>query len=44
MAMVVFWAVPMMLLSHVPTIAPMPFELCGDVLAYFLLGDVVSYL
>ena len=42
-AMVVFWAVPMTLLSHVPTTAPMPFELCRDILLYFLLGDVVSY-
>jgi sterol desaturase/sphingolipid hydroxylase (fatty acid hydroxylase superfamily) len=42
-AMVVFWAVPMTLLSQVPTAAPIPFELCRGLLLYFLLGDVVSY-
>ena len=42
-AMALFWAVPMTLLSRVPTTAPMPFEFCRDLLLYFVLGDVVWY-
>src|SRR6185503_13720536 len=42
-AMLVFWAVPMTLLSRVPTSAPTPLELSRDLLLYFLLGDFVSY-
>jgi sterol desaturase/sphingolipid hydroxylase (fatty acid hydroxylase superfamily) len=43
MAMIVFLAVPMTLLSHVPAQAPTLRELGRDLLLYFLLGDVVSY-
>jgi len=42
-AMIAFWAVPMTLLSRVPTAAPTLVEFCGDLLLYFLLGDFVSY-
>jgi sterol desaturase/sphingolipid hydroxylase (fatty acid hydroxylase superfamily) len=42
-AMIVFWAAPMTLLSQVPTAAPAPFEFFRDIVLYFLLGDVVSY-
>jgi sterol desaturase/sphingolipid hydroxylase (fatty acid hydroxylase superfamily) len=42
-AMPVFWAVPMTLLSNVPTAAPTAFEFCRDIILYFLLGDAVSY-
>ena len=41
--MPLLWAVPMQLLSNVPNSAPMPLELCRDILLYFLLGDFVSY-
>lgn len=41
-AMIVFWAAPMTLLSQVPTAAPAPFEFFRDIVLYFLLGDVVS--
>jgi sterol desaturase/sphingolipid hydroxylase (fatty acid hydroxylase superfamily) len=43
-AMVVFSACPMTLLSRVPTAAPMPFEFSKDLLLHFLVGDFVSYL
>ena len=43
-AMGVFLTVPMTLLSHVPTAAPTLFEFGRDILFYFLLGDVASYL
>lgn len=42
-AMFAFWAFPLTLLRHVPATAPTAFELCKDVVLYFLLGDVVSY-
>jgi sterol desaturase/sphingolipid hydroxylase (fatty acid hydroxylase superfamily) len=42
-AMGVFWAVPLTLLSHVPAAAPTAFEFCRDIVLYFLLGDAVSY-
>lgn len=41
--MALFLTVPMSLLSHVPTEAPTLFECGKDLLFYFLLGDVASY-
>jgi len=42
-AMIAFWALPMTLLSSVPTAAPSTFEFCRDLVCYFLFGDFVSY-
>jgi len=41
--MLAFWAVPVTLLSIVPTTAPTLLEVARDLLLYFLLGDFVSY-
>jgi len=41
--MAVFLPFPMVLLSRVPAAAPTLLEFAGDMLGYFLLGDVVSY-